>query len=347
MKTKFSTNITMRFYLIGAISILLILASIPIAVSIGTANIQTEHVYQTILEKILGLSFQDNPIPLGIKSIVWELRTPRTLMAIITGAGLAIAGLTLQSITRNTLADPHLLGISAGAALGAVIVTMHTGEFLGQFTLPLAAFTGSLVATLTIAIVSQSKKVHSATHLLMCGVALSFVLMSAANFALFIGDNRAGHQVVFWMLGGLGLSRWEFLVIPLVILSICFMLLCLYARYINAMLIGDETAASLGIQIKSFRFKLFIISALLTSVLVAHTGTIGFVGLMIPHIARYFIGGDVRRLLPISALFGGLFLIWVDVLSRTLLAPQELPIGIITGFFGGFFFITLLLKGMR
>lgn len=344
---KYDLTLNKRFYLLCVISIVLILISVPIAMSIGTANIQIEQIYSIIFEQLFGSSIEQYHISVGIKNIVWELRAPRILMALITGAGLAIAGLTLQSITRNTLADPHLLGISSGAALGAVIVTMHTGEFLGQLTLPIAAFTGSLFATVVIAVVSQSNKVHSATHLLMCGVALSFVLMSAANFALFIGDNRAGHQVIFWMLGGLGLARWELLLIPLSVLIACFIFLRLYARYINAMLIGDETAISLGIQVKSFRFKLFIISALLTSVLVAHTGAIGFIGLMVPHIARYFVGGDVRRLLPISALFGGLFLIWVDVLSRNLLAPQELPIGIITGFFGGVFFIILLLKGMR
>ncbi|CAA0084312.1 Hemin transport system permease protein HmuU [BD1-7 clade bacterium] len=345
-KPKLALTPDQRFILLCSIGAVLILLSIPLAVSMGTTSIQAEQIYQIILAHLSG-NAQDSGVPLGIQNIVWELRIPRTLMACITGAGLAIAGLCLQSITRNTLADPHLLGISSGAVLGAVIVTVHTGEFFGPLTLPIAAFSGSLLATFIIALVSQSRYMFSATHLLMCGVALSFVLMSVANFALFIGDNRAGHQVIFWMLGGLGLARWDFLLIPFVVFIVCFIFLRLHTRYINAMLIGDETAASLGIQVTRLRMQLFIASALLTSVLVAHTGAIGFVGLMIPHIGRYFVGGDIRRLLPISAVFGGLFLIWVDVLSRTVLAPQDLPIGIITGFLGGLFFIALLIRGMR
>ncbi|CAA0113880.1 Hemin transport system permease protein HmuU [BD1-7 clade bacterium] len=345
-KPRLTLTLDQRFIGLCGFSIIMILLSIPLAVSMGSANIHAEQIYQIIIAHLSGTK-EDIAVPLGIQNIIWELRIPRTLMACITGAGLAIAGLCLQSITRNTLADPHLLGISSGAVLGAVIVTMHTGEVFGSLTLPIASFLGSLLATTVIAVVSQSRSMYSATHLLMCGVALSFVLMSVANFALFLGDNRSGHQVIFWMLGGLGLARWDFLLIPLLVLTACFIFLRLYTRYINAMLIGDETAASLGIRVKRLRMQLFLASALLTSVLVAHTGAIGFVGLMIPHIGRYFVGGDIRRLLPISAVFGGLFLIWVDVLSRTILAPQDLPIGIITGFLGGLFFIALLIRGMR
>lgn len=326
-----------------------IIMSIPGALLLGTVSVDPIQSIQIVLYHLFpNLSllelFPREQIPAGINNIIWELRIPRILMACVTGAGLAIAGLTLQSITRNTLADPHLLGISSGAVLGAVIVTMHVGEVLGELTLPLAAFAGSLLATLIIATVSQHSSSSSASHLLMCGVALSFVLMSAANFTLFLGDNRAGHQVIFWMLGGLGLARWSLLLIPFAVCLTGYILLHFQARYVNALLIGDETATSLGVNVKKLRLLLFVTSALITSVLVANTGAIGFIGLMIPHICRYFVGGDIRRLLPLSALLGGLFLLWVDVLARTLLAPEELPVGIITGFIGGLFFITLLLR---
>ncbi len=338
-----------HFALLCWVIVFFIIMSIPGALLLGTVSVDPIQSIQIVLDHLFpGLSLLVLPpgeiIPTGINNIIWELRIPRILMACIAGAGLSIAGLTLQSITRNTLADPHLLGISSGAVLGAVLVTIHIGEVLGELTLPLAAFAGSLLATFIIASVSQSSRASSAPHLLMCGVALSFVLMSAANFALFLGDNRASHQVVFWMLGGLGLARWSHLLIPFGVCLTGYIFLHFHARYINALLIGDETATSLGLNVKKLRLLLFVTSALITSVLVANTGAIGFIGLMIPHICRYFVGGDIRRLLPLSALLGGLFLLWVDVLARTLLAPEELPVGIITGFIGGLFFIALLLR---
>lgn len=325
----------------------LVAISIPMTISLGTISISPELVMKIITHHLTGEPDFANDIPRGIDNIVWELRVPRVLIGCITGAGLAMAGLTLQSVTGNALADPHLLGISAGAVLGAVIVNMHVGEILGSMTLPLAAFSGSLLATTMVGLLSQSKQLHSASHLLMAGVALSFVLMSAANLALFLGDHRASHQVIFWALGGLGLARWSTLLLPFLVCTLGYIFLHLHSKYINALLLGDETATSLGIQVKQLRIQLFIVSALVTAVLVANSGAIGFVGLMIPHIGRYFVGGDNRRLLPFCALLGALFLPWVDVLARSLLAPEELPIGVITGFIGGLFFIGLLLRSSK
>lgn len=322
---------------------LLILASIPLAISVGAANISMGKA----TEILYGLMFTDNVQPTGSSLIIWELRLPRILMACIAGAGLAMAGLTLQTITNNSLADPHLLGISSGAVLGAVLVTMHIGEVLGQYTLPLAAFIGSILATVIILFINQRLRLQNASQLLMCGIALSFVFTSAANLALFLGDNRSGHQVIFWMLGGLGLARWSTLVIPALVCLGCFLCLTLYARKLNALLLGDETAESLGINVKALRVKMFTLSALITSVIVAQCGAIGFVGLMIPHVARYFLGAEISKLIPITALAGALFLLWVDVISRTLLTSQELPIGIITGFIGGLYFVGLLIKTTR
>ncbi|ROS05104.1 iron complex transport system permease protein [Sinobacterium caligoides] len=334
-----------RYYkLTLTISMALTLLSIPAAIICGTIDISVSDIYQVIVTAVNPDNIASTEISSAIHNIIWQLRIPRALMACITGAGLAIAGLTLQSVTRNSLADPHLLGISSGAVLGAVIVTLHTGDIFGPLTLPFSAFCGSLLAIIVITLIMHSHKMYSASQLLMCGVALSFVLMSAANLALYMGDNRASHQVIFWMLGGLGLARWSHLLLPFIICLGGYAFLRLHARYLNAMLIGDETALSLGISFKRLRLKLFLISALITSILVANTGAIGFIGLMIPHIARFIVGGDLRRLLPISAIFGALFLLWVDVLSRTLLAPMELPIGIITGFIGGLFFIGLLIR---
>ncbi len=333
-----------RFTLFNALLAVAVLLSIPAALMFGTINIDSMQAVHIVLNKLVPEYSFTESISIGVQNIVWELRVPRMLMACLTGAGLAIAGLTLQSITQNNLADPHLLGISSGAVFGAVITTLHIGEIWGEMTLPVMAFSGALIATLFVAFISHRATLGGATKLLMCGVAISFVLMSAANFSMFLGDTRSSHHVIFWMLGGLGQTRWDHLLLPCVICVVGYGVLYAQRHHINALLMGDETALSLGINVKRLRIQLFITSALVTSILVANTGAIGFVGLMIPHIGRYFVGHDVHRLLPVCALLGALFLLWVDVLSRTLLSPEELPIGIITGLIGGIFFIVLLLR---
>ena len=333
------------------IGLILILISIPIATTLGSTDVSFKDMLQTFFEQwelLLGNTQPQQKETLSPKSlIIWELRLPRIIMACLCGAGLALAGITLQTITQNRMADPHLLGISSGAVLGAVIATLHIGEVLGVYTLPIAAFSGSLIAAVLIAFLYQKTPMRNGTQLLMSGVALSFIFMSTANLALFLGDHRTGHQVIFWMLGGLGASRWSYLLIPFVVCIASFIYLKLHAKQLNALLLGDETAKSLGIHVERFRLILFIISALITSSLVAHTGAIGFVGLMIPHIGRYLIGGNLKDLLPFTAILGGLFLIWIDVLTRLLISPEELPIGIITGLIGGAFFIVLLIRSGR
>ena len=337
-------NKVQGFVLLNGLLVLAVLLSIPAALMFGTIDIDPMQAVNIILSYVLPDYSLAESISVGVQNIVWELRVPRMLMACLTGAGLAVAGLTLQSITQNNLADPHLLGISSGAVFGAVVTTLHIGEVWGEMTLPIMAFAGALIATLFVAFISHRATLGGATKLLMCGVAISFVLMSAANFSMFLGDTRSGHQVIFWMLGGLGQTRWDHLLLPFLICTLGYGVLHIQRHHINALLMGDETALSLGIHVKRLRIQLFITSALMTSILVANTGAIGFVGLMIPHIARYFVGHDVHRLLPICALLGALFLLWVDVISRTVLTPEELPIGIITGFIGGIFFVVLLLR---
>jgi iron complex transport system permease protein len=283
----------------------------------------------------------------GRQAIVWDIRFPRALLACMVGAGLAMVGASLQAVTRNPLADPHLLGISAGGAFGAILALLHTGMFLGLLTVPLFAFLGALAATGLVLGVSQFAAATSADRLILAGVAVSFIVMSLANVLIFLGDPRATHTVVFWMLGGLGLAQWSQLLYPLVILVACGAYLWLSAGHLNAMTIGDETAATLGIAVARFRLTVFAIGALITGVMVAFSGIIGFVGLMVPHIVRFVVGGDYRRVLPASALLGAVFLLWADILARTVMAPDDMPIGIVTGLIGGGFFIWLLRRKLR
>ncbi len=315
--------------------------SVCLAVSVGAVSISMETVWGVLANKLVPGTVEPS-WSLGRESILWEIRLPRALLAIMVGAGLSIVGACLQSVTRNPLADPHLIGISAGGAFGAVLALLHTGLFLGMLTVPLLAFLGALGATLIVIGVAKFTSATSADRLVLTGVAVSFVLMAGANILIFLADPRATHSVVYWMLGGLGLAQWGHLIYPLVVLVLCGVWLWLRAGHFNAMTIGDETATTLGISVGAFRLETFLIGALITGVMVAFSGMIGFVGLMVPHIVRLFVGGDYRRLIPVSALFGAIFLLLADVAARTLMKPEDMPIGIITGLVGGVFFIWLL-----
>ena len=260
----------------------------------------------------------------------------------MVGAGLAVVGASLQAVTRNPLADPHLLGISAGGAFGAILALLHTGLFIGLLTVPLLAFLGALGATIIVLGVSRLTVATSADRLVLAGVAVSFIIMAGANILIFLGDPRATHTVVFWMLGGLGFAHWNQLIYPLTILITCSIWLFSQRTILNAMTIGDETASTLGIRVARFRLQVFVICALITGVMVAFSGMIGFIGLMVPHIARMLVGGDYVRVLPMSALIGAIALLWADIAARTMMSPEDIPIGIVTGLVGGIFFVWLL-----
>ena len=311
------------------------------AVSVGAVPVSTGTVWGILLNKVHS-GLIEQTWSSGREAIVWEIRLPRALLAIMVGSGLAIVGASLQAVTRTMLADPHLLGISSGGAFGAILALLHTGMFIGPLTVPLLAFVGALLSTIIVLGVIKLANATSADRLVLAGVAVSFIIMAAANILIVLGDPRASHTVVFWMLGGLGLAQWNQLAYPLTILLLCGIWLMSRAKLLNAMTVGDETAATLGISVARFRLAVFIVGALITGVMVAFSGIIGFVGLMVPHIARMLVGGDYTRVILASALIGAIFLLWADIIARTLMAPEDMPIGIVTGLIGGIFFIWLL-----
>jgi len=318
-----------------------LLMSISVAVSVGAVSVPTGTVWSVLANKLSPGLFEQTWSQ-GHEAIVWDIRFPRALLAVMVGSGLAMVGASMQAVTRNPLADPHLLGISSGGAFGAIFALLHSGLFLGLLTVPLMAFGGALLATLIVLGISRLADATSADRLVLAGVAVSFIIMAGANGLIFLGDPRASHTVVFWMLGGLGLAQWDQLIYPMVILIVCGAWLLSRLTQLNAMTVGDETAATLGIAVARFRLLVFVVGALITGVMVAFSGIIGFVGLMVPHVARMLVGGDYSRLLPASALMGAIFLLWADITARTIMAPEDMPIGIVTGLVGGIFFVWLL-----
>nr|WP_255702845.1 iron ABC transporter permease [Roseivivax sp. GX 12232] len=329
----------MPLLLVAGVAVLV--ASLTVAISVGAVPVGFTTVWGVLAERVAPGSITPQWSE-GQAAIIWEIRFPRALLAMMVGAGLALVGASLQAVTRNPLADPHLLGISSGGAFGAILALLHTGLFLGLLTVPVLAFLGALLATGIVLAVSRLTEATSADRLVLAGVAVSFIVMAAANVLIFLGDPRASHTVVFWMLGGLGLAQWDQLIYPLVILAGSGAWLLSRAGALNAMTVGDETAATLGIPVARFRLAVFGVGALITGVMVAFSGIIGFVGLMVPHIVRLLAGGDYARVLPLSALGGAVFLLWADIAARTVMAPEDMPIGIVTGLIGGIFFVWLL-----
>jgi len=323
--------------------LLLIAAGSLLGVVVGVSNLSPMTALNIIGDNYLGLDIATS-WQQAQQVIVTQLRLPRVLLAILAGAGLAVCGAALQAATRNPLTDPFLLGVSSGASLGAVFVITKLGLVLGALTLPLLSFAGGLLSFAMLLLIMHQPQNQTPERMVLGGVAVSFFLMAGTNTLIFMGDQRAAQSVVFWMLGGLGRARWDLLAIPSAVILIGISLLCMQARSLNALLLGQESAISMGIDVQRKRRTILLLATLVTSVIVSLTGTIGFVGLVVPHLVRAMVGADNRWVLPISALAGAAFLLAMDLVSRVLLAPQELPIGILTGAVGGCYFCYLLLK---
>lgn len=313
------------------------------SVILGTTKIPLAEIINAIMTGF-GLS-GEGPTPMQI--IVFDLRLPRAIFSAIIGAGLGVVGVLLQTTTRNDLADPFLFGLSSGAAAGAVLVITVTGDILGIWTLPLATFCGGIVASFIVLALVRSLQDSMPEKLILAGLAVSFLFSAITNYLIFAGDNRAAHSIIFWMLGGLGLSRWQTLPLILAGFILLFAIAFYRRRWLDSLLAGDVTAISLGVPVTRLRMMMFLIAALATASFVSVAGVIGFVGLMVPHLARGLVGPLHTKLLPTAALIGAMLLTGSDILSRLLLAPQELPVGIITTAIGAIFVFVLLLGTAR
>ena len=282
-------------------------------------------------------------------AIVWDIRVPRVLLGAAVGAGLALAGVILQALVRNMLADPYVLGVNSGASVGAAAAVLFgAGAGFGDYALQGSAFFGALTASLLVFFIARGAGRLTSTRLLMSGVAVGYALSAATSFLVFASDSAEGaRSVMFWLLGSLGLAAWNGpLAVIIVVVSAVSAVLMIWGRKLDALTAGDETALTLGINPDRFRLILLVVACMLVGVIVAMAGSIGFIGLVVPHLARRIVGGAHRAVLPVSALIGAILLIWADILARTILAPQEMPIGIITALVGAPF-LLILVRRMR
>jgi iron complex transport system permease protein len=339
MWRKFVNNSAPHYLLLALLP--LCLYSLIAALTFGSADIS--------LSKALMAVFSSANDPL-IDQIIWQLRMPRTVLAFLAGGGLAVAGLMLQTVTRNPLADPYLFGISSGAAVGVVVfiaLASAGSAIVAGLSLSIAAFAGSLLAMFLLLAVSGSALGRQVESMLLAGVALSFLFSAITSVTLYLSDPQAISAVLFWTMGSFSRAQWSQLVLPFVLLILTLVVLLAFRRQMTALLLGDETALTLGINVQRYRMIMLVLSSLLTASLVCVCGGIGFVGLMIPHVIRLFVSPSHRFTPVLVLLLGGIFMIWVDVLSRSILTNQELPIGIITGLIGSVFFLALMLFRQR
>lgn len=343
-------NLVKRHTLASCLVLLgLLVVSVILGIGLGPVSIRFSDVYRVMFHRLSGI-FTGQTAPLesireSTQNIVWFLRAPRVLLGALIGAALTLSGVGMQAFTKNPLAEPYVLGISSGASLGAVLAMLLgvSVPVLGKLSVSMGAFAGALVSILLVYLLAKSRGSVTPIRLILVGVAVSAMFQAFTNYIVYTApDDAAVREATFWMLGGLGSAEWEDLPLLLCLVPPAFLLMLALSKSLNAMMMGDSSAITLGVNLNVVRNLLIVITALLTASSVAVSGCIGFVGLVIPHLVRSVVGPDHRKLVPLATLFGAIFLIWVDVGARIIKPPAEIPVGILTAFLGAPLFLWMI-----
>ncbi|GAB4274717.1 MAG: iron ABC transporter permease [Coriobacteriia bacterium] len=320
----------------------LLAASVVAGVGLGAVSIPPGEVVASILRGLRGVTEGTRD------ALIWDVRLPRVILAALVGGCLAGAGTVYQALFRNPLADPYILGISSGAGLGATMaLVLGAGTVAGSLGLvPAAAFMGAVGTMVLVVSLASSSGRMDTTSLLLAGVAVSYVLAALMSFLMVVARETMA-SVVFWLMGGLQGASWRYVGLLLATLVVGSSVPLYLSRELNIMLLGDERASQLGVGIERLKYVALASASLLVAAAVSVSGLIGFVGLMTPHMTRLLVGPDHRVLVPASTLLGAIVLVVADLLARVVLAPVELPVGILTALAGGPFFVWLLLRWRR
>jgi iron complex transport system permease protein len=335
-----------RLWLISLSLILLLLLVMVIAVGSGSSQISYSDVTRILLHPFglpLDAHIQDAQV-----TIVHQVRLPRVIAGMLIGAALGASGAVMQGIFRNPLADPGIIGVSAGGSLGAVIAFASGLAFLGLWVVPVMSFAGAMLAAIVVYILSLERGRASITMLLLAGIALNAFIGAIISMYLLSTEDLSQSQVILtWLVGSLAGRGWRHVIVMVIPLLLALACIYRYSRDLNLLLLGEETAQSLGVNVPRVRLILLALTALATGVGVSMSGSVGFVGLVVPHILRLVIGPDYRVLLPASALGGAAFLVLADTITRVIIAHQEIPVGVVTSLIGGPFFLYLLWRYRR
>jgi iron complex transport system permease protein len=319
-----------------------LVASVLVAIGLGPATIAPGETVGYLWAALTGGEIA--PGEVTTYQIVWQLRTPRVLLAVMVGAGLSVVGVAIQAMVRNALADPFVLGVSSGASVGAVAVLVFGSlTALGVYALSAGAFLGALAASVLVYAASYSRAGLTPLRLVLTGVALSFGFQAVMSVLIYLApDSEATSTVLHWTMGSFGAATWQKLPVVTVAVVAGAVVLRRRSRSLDVMALGDETAASLGVDTTRLRRELFVLTSLMTGAMVAVSGAVGFVGLVMPHVVRIVVGAGHARVLAVAPLAGAVFMVWVDLVARTLVAPRELPLGVITALVGVPVFVTLM-----
>jgi iron complex transport system permease protein len=316
-----------------------LVVSLLVGIAFGTVTLPFSEIWSVIGWHLGWGNVEPTPVQ---SQIIWDFRTPRVLLAAVVGAALSLAGACLQVLARNPLADPYILGVSSGAAFGAVLAAVTGWTLMTGLGVSGAAFVSALLTLVVVFAFAQRAGQVGPTRLVLAGVAVSYLFTAATSFLQLYADPLALRGIVFWLLGSLANARWDDLGVPTAVIIVSMVWLLGRSRSLNVMTTGDDSANALGVSVNRFRIELLVVTSMLTASAVAVSGGIGFVGLMIPHAARFVVGPEHRQMLPVAVLGGAVFMVLVDLASRMVDRPNELPVGIFTAALGAPFFLILL-----
>lgn len=312
--------------------------SIGLAITAGAVAVPPIKVFQSILHFLV----TGHPGNSTSEIILWYVRIPRVLLAALVGAGLAASGVVFQALFKNPMADPYIIGVSPGAGLGATLSILFSGSVaISFFTLPLMAFAGALVTAMAVYSLARIGKSVPIAALLLSGMAIGFILSALMSFLMVVGGKDVV-AILFWLMGGFSARNWTHVAMLAPFLAIGLPITIIYSRDLNILLLGDERATQLGVDVEQLKKIMLLVSSMMAGAAVSVSGLIGFVGVMVPHAVRLIWGPDHRLLTPLSVLLGATLMVLADIVARLLLAPTELPVGIVTALLGGPFFLYLL-----
>jgi len=338
-----------KLVLWGGVGVILLLLSILVSVSIGTAKLPVLQIAAILMKQLPYMGGHiDVTWPQSSEQIVMKVRLPRVLLGVLVGAALSVAGTAFQGVLRNSLADPYTLGVSSGASVGAAFLIYFGLQYawFGQWSIPVVAFATGLISLLLVLKLAQIDGKLKLETLILSGVVMQAFLGAIVSFMVSM-SKQVINEIVFWLMGSLAMRGWSYTLTMLPYLLVGFIVLICYARPLNLLALGERQASHLGVHVERTKLVVLIIATFITAAAVSVAGVIGFVGLIVPHLVRLLVGPDYRLIIPLSAIGGGLYVLWADTLARSLLSPTEIPLGVITAFLGAPFFAYLLHKDKK
>lgn len=334
-------------FVLLCIGMLLLLGGAMIfGINVGAVDLRPDWIFRIIVNHVSGKEIFDVVWEPYMDGIVWGMRFPKMLVAACVGGGLSLVGIMMQAMTKNSLADPYILGISSGASTGATaVILMGSIPLFENSTVQMGAFLGAMASALIVFVFAGSSGRFNPTSLVLSGTAVSAIFSACTNVLIFLSPEKQKiNSAMFWMTGSFAGAQWEDVVPAIFSLSVVLAFTLLVNNSLDTLLLGEEIAITVGVNVKTLKIAIIIVSSLVTGVMVSMSGVIGFVGLVVPHISRTLVGTVHKRLIPFAVLLGGIFMVLADIVARIVVAPSELPIGVVTALLGAPFFLVLLRK---